>query len=370
MFNALKRLDKKFLVLVGFIIGLPLIVILLLVILRGCNSKITYQEYEEKMIAAAEKYIQSADKAPTQEGEKVVVELSKLVEKEYIKSTEDLLEDTTCTGNVSVRRNGASVESTNGGYLNYIVDLKCDNYATTHLIDKIKENVVTEESGLYEDGENYIFRGNKVNNYIRLYGVDYRIVSIDKDGFLKLIKNEPEATYRKWDNKYNIETNRQSGKNIYKDSSMLSYLLYDYESPKKINANTKKMIVAHDACIGKRNENNIEADLAVDCSEILESQVVSLLNVSDYIKASTDPDCLNLRSRSCNNYNYLYSVASSTWTLNASLDNSYNVLSLSDGLMESQMANVSYVYNIVIYIDGQQLYTSGNGQSTNPYIYE
>ena len=130
--------------------------------------------------------------------------------------------------------------------------MDCNNYETVHLIDKIKENVVTEESGLYETQNGYIFKGNKVNNYINFYGNVYRIMSIDANGILKLVKNEPEATNRIWDNKFNVETNRSSGKNIYKDSVILEFLLNDYFNAKKINSKARAQIVAYDVCWKKK----------------------------------------------------------------------------------------------------------------------
>ena len=371
MVNALKRMDKKFLIFAGLIICLPILLIIFLAVIRGCgNTKISYDEYEKKMVTSFEKYLEDVDKIPTEEGEYATVKLSMLVDKGYIKSTEDLLGDSSCSGNISVRRNGASVESTNGGYLNYIVDLECKNYETTHLVDKVKENIVTEESGLYETEDGYIFRGNKVKNYITFFGHTYRIMSIDKNGILKLIKSEPEATNRKWDDKYNVETSRSSGKNIYKDSVMLAFLINDYENTKKISSKAKQEIVAYDVCVGKRNSNNFSIDSSIDCSEKLEKQVISLLSVSDYAKASIDPDCTSLNSRSCNNYNYLYGVVSSTWTMNGSLDNTYDVLFLADGVMLTQTANTYNEYSIVIYIDGNRIYTSGSGSSNDPYVVE
>lgn len=371
MLNSLKKLDKKFLVMGGLILGLPIMIIVFLAIMQGCTNKvISYDKYETKMIEATEKYLAATKKVPTEEAENITVKLSTLVKKQYIKSTEELLDDTTCDGSVSVRRNGASVESTNGGYLNYIVNLECDNYETTSLVDKIKENVVTEDSGLYQVGEEYIFKGNKVNNYINFFGQSYRIMSIDKDGILKLVKSETEMTNRIWDNKYNIETNRNSGKNIYKDSKILLYLLEDYKNTKKINTKSKQYIIAYDVCVGKRSATNYTIDSTIDCSEKLDKQLVSLLNVSDYSKASLDPDCVNLKSLSCNNYNYLYTVVPSTWTMNVSSDNTYEVLFLANGVVYTQTANSTSGYNIVIYIDGNQLYTSGKGTANNPYLYE
>ena len=371
MVSALKRMDKKFLIFAGLIICLPILLIVFLAVIRGCrNTKISYDEYERKMVISFEEYLKDADKIPTEEGEYVTVKLATLVDKGYIKSTSDLIDDSSCSGSISVRRNGSSVESTNGGYLNYIVDLTCKNYKTTHLIDKLKEKIVTEESGLYQIEDGYIFKGNKPKNYITFFGHTYRIMSVDKNGILKLIKTEPEATNRKWDDKYNVETNRSSGKNIYKDSVILDFLINDYENPKKISSKAKEEIVAYDVCVGKRNSNNFAIDSSIDCSEKLQKQVISLLSVSDYANASIDPNCASLDSRSCNNYNYLYGVVSSTWTMNGSLDNTYDVLFLADGIMSSQIANTYSEYSIVIYIDGNRIYTSGSGSSDDPYVIE
>lgn len=371
MLNSLKRLDKKFLVMVGFIIGLPIIIIVFLAVIRGCgNVKITHENYEQKMISAFEKYINDTDKTPTEEGETLTVELSTLVEEGYIKSTQSLLDDDTCSGSVSVRRNGSSVEANNGGYLNYTVDLSCDGYVTVHLVDKLKEELTTEDSGLYQDGDGYIYKGKKPKNYITFFGINYRIMSIDKNGILKLVKSEPEAINRVWDNKFNVDTNRSSGKNIYKDSLILEFLLNDYDNVKKISIDAKPYIVAYNACIGRRSANDYSIDSAKDCAEVLEKQVISLLSISDYAKASLDSDCVGLNSLSCNNYNYLHGVASSTWTSNVSLDNTYEVLYLSDGRISQQNANTSNYYNIVIYIDGELLYTSGSGSLEDPYVIE
>lgn len=369
MVNALKRMDKKFLIMAGLIICLPIVLIIFLAIIQGCgNNKITHEKYEEKMISALQNYAKDTNKLPKNEGEILTVELSTLVKKEYIKSTEDLLDDTTCEGSVSVRRNGSSIETNNGGFLSYTVDLDCKAYSTMHLVDKLKEQVVTEGDGLYKDNDAYIFKGKKVKNYITFFGHNYRIMSIDKDGILKLVKTEPEMPERIWDNKFNIETNRATGKNIYKDSIMIDYLLNDYYNTKKISTKAKEYVVAYDACIGKRNSTDLTIDSTLDCSEKLEKQVVSLINISDYAKASLDPDCSSLRSPSCNNYNYLYGIVSSTWTLNAPLDNTYEVILLSDGLMELINANTYNTYNLVIYIDGNHLYKNGTGASSDPYI--
>ena len=367
MVETLKKMDKKFLIFAVAIIMFPIVLVILLAIVRGCsNSKMTYTSYEKKMISATERYLKG--KLPKEESGVKTISLSKLVDKGYIRSPKKALKDDSCEGSVTVRMNGSSIETNNGGFLNYTVDLKCKTYKTTHLIDKITEVVVTSESGLYKDGNEYIFRGNKVNNYINFYGINYRIMSTDEDGFIKLIKDSPEPSTRYWDNKYNVEVDSSYGKNIYKDSSILSYLLSDYQNSKRINKKAKQHMVAHDVCVGKRNSNDYSISKDLDCSEILENQIVSLINVSDYARASIDPNCTTTISKSCKNYNYLSNVSSSSWTTNSIKDNTYEVLFLSDGVQEIQNANTYNEYNVVIYIDGSEIYQGGRGTLSDPYI--
>lgn len=371
MLGALRRLGKKFIIFLVILILLPILLIIFLAIIQGCgNSKISPEKYEQKMVAAFKEYLSDKNNVPVLEGDRVTIELSTLVKEGYIKSPEKLLREKNCTGSVSVVRNGSSIEQNNGGYLNYTHSLVCDDYKANTLINKIKENIVTEGSGLYANTDEYIFRGEKVNNYINFYGHDYRIVSMDKNGILKLVKSESELSNKMWDNKFNVETNRNSGKNIYKDSAILEYLLIDYNNNKKIKEDARKYIVAKDICVGKRSNDNYSIDSSIDCSEKLEKQVISLLNVSDYAKASLDPDCINLNSRSCNNYNYLSDVASSTWTLNVSSDTTYEVMYLSNGLMMAKNANSYNQYNIVIYIDGNIYFNGGTGSETSPFVIE
>ena len=142
----------------------------------------------------------------------------------------------------------------------------------------------------------------------------------------------------------------------------------DYENPKKISKKAKSHIVAYDVCVGKRSSTDYSINRDTDCSEKLEGQVISLVNISDYAMASADPECNSTNARSCRNYNYLSNVSLSTWTLNAASDNTYDVLFISDGLQRSQLANSYNEYSIVIYVDGYEAYNGGTGTANDPYI--
>lgn len=371
MVEALKKLDKKFLIIAGCLLGLPIIIIVFLALIRGCSSEsVTYERYESNMLSAAQKYVKREKIELTSEGETAIITLDELVDKELIKSTSSTLKDDSCSGKVTVRRNGSSVEANKGGYLQYLTDLQCDKYSTNTLYKTLTKSIVTTESGLYEYNDEYVFRGDKVNNYLKMLGDDYRIISVGKDQTIRLIRTLNENIYRPWDNKFNVDTNRSTGKNIYKDSYILEYLISNYTNTKKFNAKSIDRIIAHDVCIGKRSINNYSIDRSIDCSEKLEKQLISLLNVSDYALASIDPDCNNVISRSCKNYNYLSDVSTAFWTSNAVAENSYEVFALSDGLVEHKEANQYDEYSLVIYIDGNETNFKGEGTELNPYVIE
>ena len=103
------------------------------------------------------------------------------------------------------------------------------------------------------------------------------------------------------------------------------------------------------------------------CTNVLENQIVSLIDVVDYANASLDPECNSIDSMSCSNYNYLHDLNLRTWTLNAVANNTYEVYYLGSGIVRGQRANKYDSYNMVIYIDGNEK-VIGEGKATNPYI--
>ena len=365
----LKSLDKKFLILAGLIISFPIVTIILLSVLQGCQrSNDSYKDYEKKMTQAAMKYFKTNNLIPTVEGRTSKVSLSTLVSKNLIKDASKALKDSSCSGNVTVRLNGSSLEKNEGGFLNYIANLKCKDYETPTILGLTKQNVVTEGSGLYYFNGEYIFKGDKVKNYIRFYDKDYRILGITNDGLARLVGSESESIMRMWDSKYNSEAKFAYGKTIYKDSLILGYLLDDYFNKKKINLEARKHLAAHDVCIGKRAKKDIRISKEIDCSDIIENQLISIMTISDYFLASNDEECDSIISRTCNNYNYLYHVASSTWTTNAVTDNTYEVFYVGGGNASVLNANEYNYYNVVIYIDANEKISSGSGTLEDPFI--
>lgn len=375
MLEQLKKMDKKFLYTVGGIIALPILLLIVMGIARGCSNKKTYENYEKKMISAAQKYFKNKNKEPKTEGESKTVSLEKLVSSGYIKSTDKYLKDSTCTGSVTVQNNGASIKENNGGYLLYYSDLKCKNHKTKNLATNIKEKEVKSGSGLYKVENEYIFKGQDdtsndkyVENYINFYGTMYRILKIDANDDLKLLKVDSENRANRWDNKYNEVEKHSYGENDFEKSLILENLYTIYKKEKAYSSSAKKYIVSKNLCIGKRSKNDLELVSSSDCEKIVEKQLVGLPSVNDFALASLDPDCKKINSGSCRNFNYLSDFLYESWTMNGIKEDTYDVYYLASGMPYFTEANQYIDYNIVIYISGHIVDFKGTGTEKDPYI--
>lgn len=364
MVEALKKIDKKILIIIGILLFVPIAIIIFLAIVQGCsNSKITPEKYEEKMIEATKKYLEDSN----EKYDKKIVKLNTLIKKEYIKAPEELLGDSSCEGSVIASKNVITEGSED--VVNYIVNLECDNYSTNTLIKSMMKDLVEEGSGLYKENDYYLYRGDEVNNYVKFFNNLYRIININPDGIVKMIKVESESLDRYWDNKYNVEINDIYGINLYKDSEILKSLLEDYNNPKVISSSAKKHIVPTDVCVDSKSiqDSTIKN---YECVNKLENQVVTLIDIYDYAKASLDVNCTGIYSKSCGNYNYMKDLNLKTWTPIAVSENSYQVYYLTGSIIKFQEASKYQNYNLVIHIDGNEKIASGKGTLSVPYVIE
>ena len=375
MLEQLKKLDKKFLYTIGLIIAVPILLLIVLAVIRGCSNGKTYENYEKKMITAAEKYVKEKKKEPKTEGEKYTVTLNKLVSAGYVKSSEEFLDDSTCDGSVTVQNNGASVKENDGGYLHYYSNLSCKDYKTKTISSDIISKETKTGSGLYKVGNEYIFKGENdssndkyVDNYINYYGTLYRIIKIDSDGDLKLLKSENENRSYRWDNKYNDVEKYTLGENEFGSSLILENLYSIYKNEKRFSKDAKKYIVSKNLCVGKRSVNDKTINSVSDCSVVLEKQLIGLINVNDFALASLDPDCKTIDSGSCRNFNYLSDFFYESWTMTGVKENTYEVYYVSSGTPFYTEANEYTDYSIVIYISGNIVNFSGTGTEKDPYI--
>ena len=218
---------------------------------------------------------------------------------------------------------------------------------------------VTEGDGLYEDEYEegrYIYRGQDPDNYIMFNNELWRIIAKETDGTYKIIRNDvlsnrayDEENHRSTE-KNSYCTNPQEGCGVYaavsgtfsspsgsqsgtvtEDSSIKIYLNDDYYV-NNINSTAKDQMTSHSFNIGAveyLDQSGAEAD-SIEKNIAGEKMYtwtgnVGLANVSDILRASTNPLCTSATTSysdvdACNS-NYLLDKGNARslwyWTINA-----------------------------------------------------
>ena len=222
----------------------------------------------------------------------------------------------------------------------------------------ITDNVVTEGDGLYEDiyeEGRYVYRGSNPDNYIEFNDELWRIIAKETDGTYKIIRNDilanrayDEANHRSTANNSYCDNPRygcgvyaavegtfsspsglQSG-TVTEDSSIKIYLNEDYYT-NNINSTAKEQMISHSFNIGAVEHLNQSGSQADSIEKNIAGEKmytwtgnVGLANVSDILRASTNPLCTSAttsinNSTACNS-NYLLDKGSASslyyWTIN------------------------------------------------------
>ena len=363
MLERIKEIDKRFLIAIGALLGFVVLLILIFVVIKLFSGPgKNYEKLENKLVDAAKDYLsENPSKVPARD-ESIRLDAKTLIAEGNLKELNEYVDDT-CTGSVLVMNNG--------GNSLYLPTLECTEYTTQHLSTKIiDDNLVANsedpyEPGLYEvDGE-FVFKGKYPNNYVSFGGLVWRIMRIDANGNIKLIKNTSERSKSLWDNKYNVELEKTVGINDYKNSYLVERL---NESYSEVNDKNKAHIIPHEVCVGKRAKTNTDLSYEIDCSEKIDGQYISVINTLDFPNASLDEHCTEVGAGACTNYNYLYSVISSSWTSIGVSDNTNEVFNISGGYSNEKKKKNNLNYSWVIYISGDEPFTKGTGTEEDPYV--
>lgn len=354
------------------ILGGVLIVIIIIIVISSCSGKTTeraigYVAMENELQQTAIKYAKRNTSILPKTKENVSkVQMSTLyTEKKMQKITAAEDSNVKCQGYVNIYMNNTS------GY-KFVPFLKCGKYYQTKTIAEYilnNEEIVTVDDGLYKDGEDYLYRGEYPNNYIKIGERLYRIMNITSDNYLRVVSNEYITESVVWDDRYNSESQREYGINNYTKSRLKKSVedLFDLEND-YITDEEKNVMVKHDICIGKRSKTDGVIEKNHECDETLNDVYVSLPVVEDYFRASIDSGCTDITKNECNNYNYFQSMKFRTHTLTASKDDTYSVFSLTKSGYNYRKASYSSYLNIVFYVNNNVIYKEGNGSLENPYI--
>ncbi len=217
-------------------------------------------------------------------------------------------------------------------------------------------SVPTVESGdglyadEYEPGR-YIYRGQDPDNYITFNNETWRIISKEADGTYKIIRNDVLSN-RAFDNQNRTSSSTycksKSGCGVYaavsgtfsspsgsqsgtvtEDSSIKIYLNDDYYV-NNINSTAKDQMTSHSFNIGAVERLGSSSSDSIEKNIVGEKMYtwtgnVGLANVSDILRASTNPLCTSattsINGTNVCNSNYLLDKGSASslyyWTINA-----------------------------------------------------
>ena len=364
-----KDAKKKMFLFMGIVVGLLCLLLLVLFISSLFIKKVySFEDIESTIKNASITYFKKhPDLLPQADGGIVELDVNNLVSEELMKPLSEYTEEgVICTGRTLVEKNGSE-------YL-YTPYLDCgESFATVELYKKIEENIVTSGYGLYKLNNDYVYRGENVNNYVKLDEGLWRIVKVDSNNRIMLIKDNGVGNPLAWDKRYNNESLYNSGINNYRASRIKEYAEKVYSNPEEnlrevmLSAKDKQKIVPFSLCVGKRNENDTDNTGKIECSDILSNQNVGLLTASDYINASVDENCKKIADISCQNYNYLRAKYS-WWLATADNQKSFKVFYINNsGRMLSTNAISAAYLRPVIYLNNKVLYKSGTGTEEDPF---
>ena len=285
--------------------------------------------------------------------------------------------------------------------------------------EMLKAKVVTSGDGLYADSTEagrYIYRGANPDNYVKLGDDMYRIIAVESDNTLKVIKNgsigdrafdTSNARYSTISTDYcnssqgcnvwgsKTTTLNRNGRNVTRMKREIGGDLYNLNLPDAeatlntylnnewysgLNNSVQSLIVSHMFNVGLVTEN--ETDLLNTIEQEQEYKwngKIGLMNVSDYVKASTNSVCTSVNAyyntSSCYNnsatHNWIFASLGSTysWTIAPwSGDVTCCFLVIEDGQLYDEGIVDSNNIVVPVFFLNSNITLSGTGTSSDPYV--
>lgn len=364
--NTLKEMVndyKKPLIICGGFIALLIIFFIVVGIIKGLKK--SYTEIENKMKNAAISYYEKyEEKLPKTEGAEVSIKAQTLIDNEMMKPLEKYVrnDEITCDGKVIVTKT----------YKNYLYTpvLDCGKkYKTKMLSEELTKKIVDSGNGLYAGVGEYYYRGEYVNNYVKIGEKLWRVLSIKEDGTMIIVQNNPDKNkYYVYDDRYNNESESNDGFNNYEKSRLRDSMLKLYKGASILDAEQKKLIISDNLCIGTRSLEEANNDGSVECSNrTVNKYPFRFMQVNEFLRASLDISCQKTEDKACSNYNYLVFEDFDYWLMTPSLEKTYRTYILSNVIDDTTTSNEKRV-RIVVNISKNTTFSSGHGTVKDPYI--
>ena len=285
---------------------------------------------------------------------------------------------------------------------------------------ELKNNVVTSGDGLYNDSTadgRILYKGSNPNNYITLNDELYRIIGIDSDGTMKIIKNE-SINSMPWDEPGTRNNTTSTyctnasmyGCNIWVATSNLvnpvsNFVLYSPNANPNIDKITysgtitndaslnvylntifynslgedSKYIISHNFNVGSPGDTNDTETIGADIKQeglYKWNGKIGLMNVTDAIKSTTNTNCDSLNAafksnttKICNTNNWLWIKSGAEWTISPCIGSTrgYVFTVHSDGYIPNMLARSTNQVRPVFHLS-PNIHLLGKGTEQKPYI--
>lgn len=357
---------------ISIVVGVFILILIVIIVAVSCakrNPVFAYEQLETEMVKLTKKRYsldKYKDKLPKNDKDSIEVSLQSFVDDGTFKDIQSLTaKKSACSGYVKIINNY-------GNYL-YIPYLDCGNDYKSKTIYEVltdENNIVNSGNGLYHIGNEYIYKGDTVNNYLSLNGILYRILRINEDGTIRVLDTTKRDS-TKWDDRYNIDKKSAVGINDYVhdgvNSRIKDRIEYLYSDDNVFNEAMRSYFVSTPVCVGKRSINDDIFDKNIECSSQIDAYPFSLILPYEFYQVSLDANCKHAEDDSCLNYNYLLSFGN-YWTNTADRDVSYRAFKIANKNIMLSTTNTTSSYKIVTTLNKELLLESGDGTIQSPYI--
>lgn len=258
---------------------------------------------------------------------------------------------------------------------NFLVSGKGTIIEAPITIDELREKKCNaiKDDGLYVDtyeGERCIYRGTNPDNYISFNDELWRIIAVENDNTLKIIRNGTIGKIA-WDKSNSNVWTRPATLNTYLNNNYYKTIAEDY----------KNIINKHDFPIGSViwSNDNLAEQITSE-KGVLWNGNIALMSASDYIRANTNTsECGNFKlqygNADCQATNYIYGITklegdnNAGWTLNLrdTTLNSYYVVLITGCATTGNQVNMTNVDVIPTLYLNSDIKLSGKGTENNPY---
>ena len=247
-------------------------------------------------------------------------------------------------------------------------ECKTPSIGGTGILEKVP--IVSTGDGLYkdeyEDGR-YFYKGKNVNNYINFNNETWRIVSIESDKTIKIMRNVVLSD-RAWDSLDIVGNN-----NWARPADLNTYLNGTYYN--SLNSPAQSQIFSKDWSIGAVDYNDTSLSNSInDEKSKTWNGKVALVTASEYIRSNSNQrSCGNINqlwnSTTCKNTTWMCSYDDWWWTLSPLASESDRVFIIvgSVGKIGNHSAGTEFPIRPTVYLSSEVQITGGDGSQSNPY---